>query len=69
MVWVLWFSVLFGFYGITTWLGKLLVDRGFAIQKSNEFVAFMGLWGIPGFFLAAYLVERLAAKGQSRCFL
>ncbi len=62
MVWVLWFTVLLGYYGITTWMGKLLVDKGFTVTKSIEFVLLMTLWGVPGFFSAAYLVERLGRK-------
>jgi putative MFS transporter len=62
MIWTLWFFALLGYYGITTWMGKLLVDKGFAIQKSIEFVLFMSLFGVPGFFSAAYLVEKLGRK-------
>ena len=62
MIWILWFFALLGYYGITTWMGKLLVDKGFAIQKSIEFVLFMSLFGVPGFFSAAYLVEKLGRK-------
>ncbi len=62
MVWVLWFTVLLGYYGITTWMGKLLVDKGFTVTKSIEFVVLMTLWGVPGFFSAAYLVEKLGRK-------
>jgi putative MFS transporter len=62
MVWVLWFFTLLGYYGITTWMGKLLVDKGFTITKSIEFVLFMTLFGVPGFFSAAYFVEKLGRK-------
>jgi len=62
MVWILWFFALLGYYGITTWMGKLLVTKGFAITKSIEFILLMTLWGVPGFFSAAYLVEKLGRK-------
>ncbi len=62
MIWTLWFFALLGYYGITTWMGKLLVDKGFTITKSIEWVLLMTLWGVPGFFSAAYLVERLGRK-------
>jgi MFS transporter, putative metabolite:H+ symporter len=62
MVWILWFFTLLGYYGITTWMGKLLVEKGFTITKSIEFILFMTLWGVPGFFSAAYLVEKLGRK-------
>ena len=62
MVWVLWFCALLGYYGITTWMGKLLVEHGLEIQKSNIYIVFMTFWGVPGFFAAAYLVERIGRK-------
>ena len=62
MIWTLWFFALLGYYGITTWMGKLLVDKGFTITKSIEFVLLMSLWGVPGFFSAAYLIEKLGRK-------
>ena len=61
-IWILWFAVLLGYYGVTTWMGKLLVDNGFTVQKSIQFVLLMTLWGVPGFFSAAYLIEKLGRK-------
>jgi putative MFS transporter len=43
-------------------MGKLLVDKGFAVTKSIEYIVLMTLWGVPGFFSAAYLVEKLGRK-------
>ncbi len=43
-------------------MGKLLVDKGFTITKSIEWVLMMTLWGVPGFFSAAYLVEKLGRR-------
>jgi putative MFS transporter len=62
MIWTLWFFALLGYYGITTWMGKLLVDKGFTITKSIEWVLLMTLWGVPGFFSAAYFVEKLGRR-------
>jgi len=63
MAWTLWFCVLLGYYGITTWMGKLLADQGMTITKSITFVLLMALWGIPGFLTASYLLERLGRRG------
>ena len=62
MIWTLWFFALLGYYGITTWMGKLLVDKGFTITKSIQWVLLMTLWGVPGFFSAAYFVEKLGRR-------
>jgi len=62
MIWLIWFFVLLGYYGITTWISKLLADAGFSIAQSIGFVVLMALWGIPGFLTGAYLIERLGRK-------
>ena len=61
-IWLVWFFGLLGYYGITTWMGKLLVDSGFTVQTSIAFVLGMTLWGVPGFFSAAYFIEKLGRK-------
>lgn len=62
MVWGLWFFALLGFYGLTTWLGALLQQAGFAVTKSVLYTVLISLGGIPGFLTAAWLVEKWGRK-------
>jgi putative MFS transporter len=62
MIWLAWFFILLGYYGITTWVSKLLADQGFEITGAIGFVLLMALWGIPGFLSASFLLERLGRK-------
>ncbi|WP_199435432.1 MFS transporter [Qaidamihabitans albus] len=62
MTWSLWFTVLLGYYGITTWQSKLLADSGMSIAGSIGFVLLMALWGIPGFLTASFLLEKVGRK-------
>ena len=62
MTWILWFCALLGYYGITTWIAKLLADNGLSVAKSTSFVLLMALWGIPGFLSAAYLIDKAGRK-------
>jgi MFS transporter, putative metabolite:H+ symporter len=62
MIWLAWFFVLLGYYGITTWVSKLLADRGFEITGAIGYVLLMALWGIPGFISASLLLERIGRK-------
>ncbi|MEZ2388126.1 MFS transporter [bacterium RCC_150] len=62
MLWLVWFCILFGYYGLTTWIGKLLTDSGFDVVKSIGFILLMALWGIPGFLSAAFLIEVIGRK-------
>lgn len=61
-LWVLWFGINFSYYGIVIWLPSLMVGKGFAIIKSFEYVLIMTLGQIPGYFSAAYLVEKIGRK-------
>lgn len=63
MLWGLWFFALLGFYGLTTWLGALLQQKGFPVQKSVYYTILISLAGIPGFLTAAWLVEAWGRKG------
>ncbi|KWR76342.1 MFS transporter [Cupriavidus sp. IDO] len=62
MVWLLWFFALLGFYGLTSWLGALLQQAGFAVTQSVYYTLLISLGGIPGFLCAAWLVERWGRK-------
>jgi putative MFS transporter len=62
MLWALWFFALLGFYGLTTWLGALLQQAGFAITKSVFYTILISLAGIPGFLVSAWLVEAWGRK-------
>lgn len=62
VVWVIWFGINFGYYGFVLWTPSLLVDKGFALVKSFEFTFIMCLAQLPGYFSAAYLVERVGRK-------
>lgn len=61
-MWILWFCVLFGHYGLNTWVSDLLVGKGFDVVKSNGFVILMYLPAIPGYLIATYLVEKVGRK-------
>lgn len=60
--WAMWFCLLGGYYGLTTWIGKLLADSGFDVVKTVGYIILMALWGIPGFLTAAYLIEIIGRK-------
>lgn len=62
MLWILWFSVVFSYYGIFLWLPSVMVMKGFSLIKSFEYVLIMTLAQLPGYFSAAYLIERMGRK-------
>jgi len=62
MLWILWFGVVLTYYGIFLWIPTLLVGRGLTQVRSNEFFFLSTLAQVPGYFSAAWLVERWGRK-------
>ena len=61
-LWIMWFFLMFGFYGSIIWIPTLMVGKGFVLIKSFEYTLIMTLAQLPGYFSAAYLVEVLGRK-------
>ena len=61
-LWILWFGMVFSYYGIFTWLPSLLVKSGHTLLRSFEFIMYMTVAQIPGYFTAAYLVDKIGRK-------
>ncbi|MBI2325365.1 MAG: MFS transporter [Chloroflexi bacterium] len=62
MLWILWFGIVFTYYGIFLWAPTILAARGMTVQRSNEFFFLSTIAQIPGYFSAAWLVERWGRK-------
>jgi putative MFS transporter len=62
VLWIIWFGINFGYYGFVLWTPTLLMGKGFALVKSFEFTLIMCLAQLPGYFSAAYLVEKIGRK-------
>jgi len=68
-LWILWFGVVYAYYGIFTWLPSLLALKGFSLTKSFEYVMVMTVAQIPGYFSAAYLVDKVGRKPTLSIYL
>lgn len=69
MLWVLWFGMVFSYYGIFTWLPQILATSGYSLVRSFEYVLLITLAQIPGYFSAAYLVEKWGRKATLVSYL
>ena len=69
MLWLIWFGIVFSYYGIFTWLPKLLAEQGFAVVKTFRYMLVMILAQLPGYFAAAVLVEVIGRKATLAGFL
>lgn len=69
MLWILWFAMIFSYYGIFTWLPGLLRGKGFTLQQAFLLNLIISVFQIPGYFSAAYLIERWGRKSTLVAFL
>lgn len=69
MLWLLWFAMVFSYYGIFTWLPTLLRGKGFSLEEAFLLNLLISLAQIPGYFTAAYLVEKWGRKPTLIVFL
>jgi len=61
-LWILWFFMVYSYYGIFVWLPSLLVASGYTLVRSFQFVLIITLAQIPGYYSAALLVDRIGRK-------
>ncbi|MEA2662965.1 MAG: transporter, putative metabolite:H+ symporter [Chloroflexota bacterium] len=62
MLWILWFGITLTYYGMFTFLPSLLAGRGLSVVRSNEYFFISSLAQVPGYFSAAWLVERVGRR-------
>lgn len=69
VLWLIWFGIVYSYYGIFTWLPSLMVGQGYTVLKSFEYILIMTLAQLPGYMAAAYCVDRLGRKATLAGFL
>ena len=69
VLWALWATMNFSYYGIFLWLPLQFVRKGFSLHDALLFNLIIALAQIPGYFTAAYLVERWGRRVTLVTFL
>lgn len=69
MLWIGWFCISLGYYGVFIWLPGIFVERGFAFLRTYQNTFLLALAQLPGYFSAAYLVERWGRKWTLTVYL
>jgi putative MFS transporter len=62
VLWVMWATMNFSYYGIFLWLPLQFVRKGFSLSDALLFNLIIAIAQIPGYFTAAYFVERFGRK-------
>lgn len=68
-LWAVWFMVNFSYYGAFIWLPSLIAAQGFSLVKSFEYTLIITLAQLPGYAVAAYLIEKWGRRATLASFL
>ena len=68
-LWLVWFTVNFAYYGAFVWLPTILHASGFSLVRSFEYTLYITLAQLPGYAVAAVLVERWGRRSTLATFL
>ena len=49
MLWIVWFGIVYSYYGIFTWLPAIVYQQGFAFVKTFEYVLLITFAQLPGY--------------------
>lgn len=59
---LLWFIIMFVYYGLFLWLPSVLMTKGFNMFHSFGYTLLTSFAQLPGYFLAAYLMDKISRK-------
>ena len=62
LLWVIWFSISLGYYGVFTWLPSYFRAKGMELLPVYQNTFILALAQLPGYFSAAYLVEKMGRR-------
>ncbi len=69
MLWLIWFGIVYSIMAFSLGCLVLLVQQGYSIVQSFEYVLGMILAQLPGYIAAAWLVEKLGRKATLAGFI
>lgn len=68
-LWVVWFCVNFSYYGAFIWIPSILVAAGYDLVRSFGFTLIITLAQLPGYAVAAWLIEVWGRRATLSTFL
>lgn len=68
-LWLVWFCVNFSYYGAFIWIPSILVSQGYDLVRSFGFTLVITLAQLPGYAVAAWLIEVWGRRVTLSAFL
>ena len=68
-LWIIWFCINLSYYGAFIWIPSILHAQGFTLVKSFTFTLIITLAQLPGYAVAAFIIERWGRQRTLATFL
>lgn len=68
-IWLVWFCVNFAYYGAFIWIPSILMQAGYDLVRSFGFTLLITLAQLPGYAVAAWLIEVWGRRATLSVFL
>ena len=68
-IWLVWFCVNFAYYGAFIWIPSILMQAGYDLVRSFGFTLVITLAQLPGYAVAAWLIEVWGRRATLSVFL
>ena len=69
LLWLMWFGISLGYYGVFTWLPNFFRSTGMELVPVYQNTFILALAQLPGYFSAAYLVEKWGRRRTLAVYL
>jgi putative MFS transporter len=69
LLWLIWFAISLGYYGVFTWLPGFFRAQGMTLLPVYQNAFILALAQLPGYFSAAWLVERWGRRKTLAVYL
>ncbi|OYT62234.1 MAG: MFS transporter [Thermofilum sp. ex4484_15] len=67
--WILWFCMVYGYYSFFLWIIKFVAGLGYPVPKAMFYALITSFAQIPGYFLSAWLVDKIGRRPTLTTFL
>jgi MFS transporter, putative metabolite:H+ symporter len=62
MLWIVWFFIIFSYYGLFLWLPSIMTIKGISFVQSFKYIILITIVQIPGYFSVVWLIRYISGK-------
>ncbi|TEA27145.1 MFS transporter [Candidatus Schmidhempelia bombi] len=62
MLWIVWFCIIFSYYGLFLWLPNIMIMKGIGFVQSFKYIILITIVQIPSYFSVIWLIRYVSGK-------